>query len=90
MTEQDDTPPDDIYLAEIAHLTKMVDTGAELVEEGNEINLANLETAVAELCQRMAEAPPADTTKITSAIEQLVERLNTLGEALRHQHETRH
>ncbi len=90
MTEQEDTPPDDIYLAEIAHLTKMVDTGAELVEEGNEINLANLEAAVAEICSRMAEAPPTDTAKITKAIEQLVERLNTLGEALRRQQETRH
>lgn len=84
------TPPDDAYMAEIAYLMKMCDTGAELIAEGNEISLSNLETAVAELCGRMAEAPPSDTAMITEAIEQLVERLNALGEAIRRQHETRH
>lgn len=90
MNDSDDLPPDAAYLADIEYLTRMVTTGADLVAEGNEISLANLETAVAELCARMAERPPANSEVITDAIEDLVERLSALGEALKRQNEQRH
>lgn len=90
MNESDDLTPDAAYLADIDYLKRMIETGAELVEEGNEISLANLEAAISDLCVRMAEHPPADSAPITDAIEELVERLGELGEALKRQHEATH
>lgn len=89
MSDQDDLTLDEKYLTDIEYLTRMVETGAGLVEEGNEISLTNLENAVAELCGRMAQHPPANSEVITEAIEYLVERLGELGEALQRQNQQR-
>lgn len=90
MTNDNNDTPDARYIAEIEQLTKMVDTGSELVAEGNEISLANLEAAVADLCLRMADDPPTESDAIVAAIETLVTRLNKLGEALQQQNAQRH
>ena len=79
----DEAGPD--YLAEIAELTELVESGHTLVDEGNTIDLSNLEEAIGDLCRRMAEVPPADANAVTAAIENLVQRLNALGNALQAQ-----
>lgn len=78
------------YLAEIADISKLVESGKQLVAEGNAIDLSNLEAIVADLCQRMAAAPPANPSEVTTAIEKVVADLTQLGEALRHQSEPKH
>lgn len=78
------------YLAEIADISKMVDSGKELVAQGNAIDLSNLEAVIGDLCRRMAETPPANPAEVTSAIEKVVNDLTQLGDALRHQSEPKH
>ena len=82
-----DTTDDDGggYLAEIENLTALVDAGHEMVERGDAIDLSNLEAAIGDLCQRMAEDPPDDPEAVTQAIQTLVTRLGELGEALKAQ-----
>lgn len=82
-----DGPEDgqDDYLAEIAGLMEVIDKGHELVNEGNTIDLSNLESAIGDLCQRMAQEPPQDPNAVTAAIQELVARLSALGDALKMQ-----
>jgi hypothetical protein len=80
---------DSAYLDEINDLTRLIESGEAMVRDGSAIDLSNLEAAVANLCQRMAEDPPKDTDAVTDAIAHLVTRLNALGEALREQAENR-
>ncbi len=79
--ESQDTVTDE-YLNEIDALSNLVESGHRLVDEGSTIDLSNLESAVSELCQRMAETPPEDAQAVMSAIETLVARLGELGKAL--------
>lgn len=83
-----DEQPD--YLAEIADISKLVESGKELVAQGNAIDLSNLEAIIGDLCQRMAATPPANPAEVTGAIEKVVADLTQLGEALRHQSEPKH
>jgi len=83
-----DDAPD--YLSEIAEISKLVDSGKELVAQGNAIDLSNLEAVIGDLCRRMAEVPPANPQEVTSAIEKVVCDLTQLGDALRHQSEPKH
>jgi len=83
-TNSEDQPGPD-YLAEIADLTKLVESGHDLVRQGNQIDLSNLEEPIADLCRRMALVPPSDSGAITSAIQHLVTRLGALSEALQAQ-----
>ena len=78
------------YLAEIADISKMVDSGKELVAQGNAIDLSNLEAVISDLCRRMAENPPSNPAEITAAIESVVADLTQLGEALNRQSEPKH
>ena len=78
------------YLAEIVDISKMVESGRELVAQGNSIELSNLEAVIADLCRRMAEVPPANPVEVTSAIERVVTDLTQLGDALRRQSEPKH
>lgn len=73
------------YLAEIEALTQLVESGHELVKEGNQIDLTNLEEPIADLCRRLAEAPPDNAEEITVAIQNLVGRLGALSDALQAQ-----
>lgn len=78
------------YLAEIADISTMVESGKELVAQGNAIDLSNLEAVIGDLCRRMAEVPPSNPAEVTAAIEKVVGDLSRLGEALRHQSEPKH
>lgn len=78
------------YLAEIADISKMIDSGKELVAQGNTINLSNLEAVIGDLCRRMAEVPPPNPNEVTSAIEKVVGDLTQLGDALRQQSDPKH
>lgn len=78
------------YLTEIADISTMVDSGKELVAQGNAIDLSNLEAVIADLCRRMAEVPPPNPGEVTVAIEKVVGDLSRLGEALRHQSKPKH
>lgn len=73
------------YLAEISDLTKLVESGHDLVNQGNQIDLSNLEVPIADLCRRMALVPPEDAKAVTAAIHHLVTRLGALSEALQAQ-----
>lgn len=75
-------PVTDEYLGEIDALTNLVESGQRMVDEGTSIDLGNLESAVGELCKRMAETPPENPDAVMSAIESLVGRLSALGKAL--------
>ncbi len=83
------TPSDDSgqpdYLAEIADLTQVVESGHELIKQGNTIDLANLETQIADLCRRMSLVPPDDADAVTVAIQHLVGRLGALSDAIQSQ-----
>lgn len=83
-----DEAPD--YLSEIADISKLVESGKDLVAQGNTIDLSNLEAVIGDLCRRMAEAPPANPQEVTSAIEKVVSDLTQLGDALRHQSKPKH
>lgn len=83
-----DEAPD--YLAEITDISKMIESGKELVAQGNAIDLSNLEAVIGDLCRRMAEVPPSNPNEVTSAIEKVVNDLSILGEALRLQSEPKH
>lgn len=85
MSDDIEDDGDSAYLDEINDLTRLIESGEAMVRDGSAIDLSNLEAAVADLCQRMAAAPPKDTDAVTNAIAHLVTRLNTLGEALREQ-----
>ena len=45
-----DEAPD--YLAEITDISKMIESGKELVAQGNSIDLSNLEVVIGDLCRR--------------------------------------
>lgn len=78
------------YLAEIAEISKMIESGRELVAQGNTIDLSNLEAVIGDLCRRMAEYPPSEPDKVSIAIEKVVKDLTQLGDGLRHQSEPKH
>lgn len=84
----DSEQPD--YLTEIADIAKLVESGKELVAQGNTIDLSNLEAIIGDLCQRMATQPPPNPAEVTTAIEQVVTDLTELGDALREQSEPKH
>jgi len=89
----DETPeagaaPD--YLDEIEDLTKLVESGHDLVRQGNQIDLTNLEAPIADLCRRLSEVPPSDPEAVTVAIQHLVGRLGALSEALQAQSNANH
>ena len=65
-TMNDDAPD---YLAEITDISKMIESGKELVAQGNAIDLSNLEAVIGDLCRRMAEVPPSNPNEVTAAIE---------------------
>lgn len=77
------TEPD--FLAEIDDLTKLVESGHDLVRQGNQIDMTNLEEPIADLCRRLAETPPSNPDAVTVAIQHLVGRLGALSEALQAQ-----
>ena len=77
------------YLTEIAELTQAVENGHTLIKEGNSIDLANLETQIADLCRRMSLVPPDDADAVTVAIQELVGRLGALSDAIQSQVSTR-
>ncbi len=83
----DETPD---YLAEIMEISNMVESGKELVAQGNAIDLSNLEAVIGDLCRRMAEVPPPNPHEVTVAIEKVVSDLTNLGDALRRQSEPKH
>lgn len=85
-TPENGAAPD--YMKEIEDLTKLVESGHELVNEGNQIDLTNLEEPIADLCRRLAESPPEDPQAVTMAIQHLVQRLGALSEALQAQTRT--
>ena len=78
------------YLAEITDISKMIESGKELVAQGNAIDLSNLEAVIGDLCRRMAEVPPSNPNEVTAAIEKVVNDLTNLGEALHRQSEPKH
>ncbi|MEX2311112.1 MAG: hypothetical protein WD624_01540 [Rhodospirillales bacterium] len=78
------------YLEEIADLTKLVESGHDLVNQGNQIDLSNLEQPIADLCRRMALVPPGNAEEVSSAIQHLVSRLGALSTALQTQAKARH
>lgn len=82
-TPENGAGPD--YLGEIEDLTKLVESGHDLVKQGNQINLTNLEEPIADLCRRLAEDPPNNPDEVTIAIQHLVGRLGALSEALQAQ-----
>lgn len=82
MSDENQKSITDEYLGEIDALTHLVESGHRLVNEGSSIDLSNLETAVGDLCKRMAEAPPENPDAVMSAIQALVARLSALGKAL--------
>lgn len=82
MSDDIQGPLTDEYLAEIDALTNLVESGHRMVDEGSSIDLSNLETAVGELCKRMAQTPPENPNAVMSAIKALVARLGSLGKAL--------
>ncbi len=86
-TMNDDAPD---YLAEITDISKMIESGKELVAQGNAIDLSNLEAVIGDLCRRMAEVPPSNPNEVTAAIEKVVNDLTNLGEALHRQSEPKH
>jgi hypothetical protein len=73
------------YLKEIEDLTMLVESGHDLVRDGNQVDLTNLEEPIADLCRRLAEAPPKDPDAVTVAIQHLVGRLGALSDALQAQ-----
>lgn len=73
------------YLKEIADLTQAVENGHTLIKDDNTIDLANLETQIAELCRRMSLVPPDDADAVTVAIQKLVGRLGALSDAIQTQ-----
>lgn len=85
MNETTDAEGGADYLQEIDDLTQLVESGHELVREGNQVDLTNLEAPIADLCRRLAEVPPKDPEAVTSAIQNLVARLGALSEALQAQ-----
>lgn len=84
MTDELDDDGDG-YLADIAALMQVIDSGHELVRDGNTVNLTNLELAISDLCQRMAKEPPQAPDAVTAAIQELVAHLSALGAALKAQ-----
>lgn len=64
----DETEAGGGYLKEIADLTALVESGHQLVAQGDAIDLTNLETAIGDLCRRMAESPPDNPDAVTQAI----------------------
>lgn len=85
--ENDDRPD---YLAEIADISKIIESGRELVAQGNAIDLTNLEALIGDLCRRMAEDPPSDPDEVSIAIEKIVADLTQLSDGLRHQSDPKH
>lgn len=77
------------YMAEIETLSALVDKGRGLVDANHSVDLSSLETAIGDLCKRMAENPPDDANAVTTAIHELVERLGELGSALQKQQDRR-
>jgi len=75
------------YMAEIAALSTLVDKGRGLVDANNSIDLSSLEAEIADLCRRMAAAPPKNAEQVTAAIHELVGHLGELAEALKAQHD---
>jgi len=73
------------YLTEVTNLAQTVEDGHTLIKEGNTIDLANLETQVADLCRRMSLIPPDNADAVTVAIQQLLGRLGTLSDAIQAQ-----
>ncbi len=73
------------YLKEIEDLTQLVESGHDLVKDGNQVDLSNLEAPIAELCRRLAKDPPSDPDAVTVAIQHLVGRLGALSDALQSQ-----
>ena len=82
MSDDIQGPLTDEYLGEIDALTNLVESGQRMVDEGSSIDLSNLESAVGELCKRMAQTPPENPNAVMAAIEALVTRLSALGKAL--------
>ena len=82
MSDDIQGPLTDEYLGEIDALNNLVESGHRMVDEGSSIDLSNLESAVGELCKRMAQTPPENPNAVMSAIEALVARLGSLGKAL--------
>ena len=78
------------YLDEINDLTKLVESGHDLVNQGNQIVLSNLEQPIADLCRRMALLPPDNAEEVTKAIQHLVSRLGDLSAALQTQAKATH
>jgi hypothetical protein len=70
------------YLQEIEDLTKLVESGHDLVKGGSQVDMTNLEEPIADLCRRLAEVPPSDPEAVTAAIHHLVSRLGALSDAL--------
>ena len=73
------------YLSEIEGLTKLVESGHDLVKEGNQVDLTNLEEPIADLCRRIAETPPDNPEAVTDAIQNLVSQLGALSDAIQSQ-----
>lgn len=73
------------YLKEIAELTQVVENGHTLIKESHTIDLANLETQIADLCRRMSLVPPDNADAVTVAIQTLVGRLGALSDAIQAQ-----
>ncbi len=82
MSENDNAPD---YMAEINDLSTLIDKGRELVNEGNSIDLSNLENSITDLCTRIANAPPANADDVTAGIAGLVDGLGKLSDALKTQ-----
>lgn len=82
-TPENGAAPD--YMKEIEDLTKLVESGHQLIKDGNHIDLSNLEEPIADLCRRLAETPPENPEAVTMAIQHLVQRLGALSEALQAQ-----
>lgn len=85
MNDNSETGSAPDYMQEIEDLTKLVESGHQLVKDGNQIDLSNLEEPIADLCRRLAETPPENPEAVTMAIQHLVQRLGTLSEALQTQ-----
>lgn len=90
MTQPPNNSDEQDYIAEIAEISKLVESGRELVAQGNAIDLSNLETIISDLCQRMATQPPSNPAEVTAAIEKVVADLRELGDALHEQSTPKH
>ena len=83
-------PPE--IAAEVDKVETMIDTARQLLSEGKDVDLTNLEGRIHIMCQAIGEAgraEDADTAAFKAAITTVMAKLEALGAELTRRHEAR-